>query len=113
MPVPCFSLTVYTHTNVSLSLRHPTYSAILFDTGTLASEAREYRSKVPVTQHIVVQATVFHKMKYIVNKKEVSAASRLAGHFLVCCQPAGSRPKSLLPAGYWNSDKEMAFCMSL
>ena len=40
---------------------------------------------------------------------EVSPASRLAGDFLVSCQPAGRRPKSLLPAGYWNTDKEMAF----
>ena len=41
--------------------------------------------------------------------KEVSPASRLAGDFLVSCQPAGRRPKSLLPAGYWNTDTEMAF----
>ena len=45
-----------------------------------------------------------------------SPASRLAADFLVSCQPAvtsakvscqpaGSRPKSLLPASYWNTNK--------
>ena len=42
-------------------------------------------------------------------RKEVSPASRLAGDFLVSCQPAGRRPKCPLPADYWHIDKEMAF----
>ena len=49
--------------------------------------------------------------KYII--LEVSPASRLVGDFLVSYQPAGRRPKSLLPAGYWNTDKEMVFCIAL
>ena len=61
-------------------------------------------------------AHIYAVPKYTIIKLARSPASRLAGDFLVSCQPAvtstkvscqpaGRRPKSLLPASYWNTNK--------